>query len=249
MSGAPWKEGVCVPVFLSTEADSNGWLSFFWFVKLLLGWSGSERGRGRHYSQGLLWATGKFWNGVFPKMPLWLLCWNEFCLNQPQIVALNPSGNELGRSQGGSDSVGSMCYISRDVVKVKKSLWKRFHNQVTNNTFNYTERNKGNYSLCQHPGLVAPQPGIHIWWGCYPLVETKHFRFKMGLKDEFISPGNIPFWSMPDGPSIFPFEPLSALMAEVPPLCFLSLDRLRPACKFNKGNDLFCLIPYYILSA
>ena len=71
----------------------------------------------------------------------------------------------------------------------------------------------------------------------------------MGLKDRFIFPGNIPLCSMPNGPSAFPFEPLSAMVAEVPPLCFLSLDRLRLTCKFDKGSGLFCLIPCYVPNA
>lgn len=37
---------------------------------------------------------------------------------------MNPSGDELGLSEGGSRSVGGMCYISRDVVKVKKAFEK-----------------------------------------------------------------------------------------------------------------------------
>lgn len=38
--------------------------------------------------------------------------------------SLESLGNELGHSQGGSDSVGSvcLCYIKRDVVKAKKPL-------------------------------------------------------------------------------------------------------------------------------
>lgn len=113
------------------------------------------------------------------------------CFNQTQAAALSPSGNRLCLSQGGSDLEERVCYIAKDVVKAKQDL-KSFLNQVTNDTFYYAERNNGNYSLCQHPGLAAPQLGIHTWQGCYSLVETKHFRFKPGLKDEFAFPGNTP---------------------------------------------------------
>ena len=155
--------------------------------------------------------------------PFWLLGWNEFCLKQIQTATLSPSVNKLGVSWGGSDSEERVCCIVRDVVKAKKPL-KRFLNQVSNNTFNYTEGNTGNYSLCQHPGLAAPQPGIHTWWGCSPLVVTKH-GLRQAWKMSSLSLQTLPLSQRWRGPSPFPFGSLNPVLAGVSPLGLVSLDR------------------------
>lgn len=129
-----------------------------------------------------------------------LLCRNEFCFNQTQTqaVALSPFGENLVFHRMALNQKKTVCYTARGVVKAKKTL-ERSLNQVTNDTFNYAERNNGNYSLRQHPGLAAPQPGIHTWRGCAPSAEIKHFGVKPGLKDSWLSQETSP-----------PLRPISA---------------------------------------
>lgn len=62
--------------------------------------------------------------GAFSKATLWTSMLKLILFKADPGGSLESLGNELGHSQGGSDSVGNvcLCYIKRDVVKAKKPL-------------------------------------------------------------------------------------------------------------------------------